>query len=149
VWDATQRQPERQEGALTFFVGGREVQAVQADSATEQGARILHQFERFIPGAAATGQVVRTRWTQSHLTRGSYTNFKPGQFTRFGDWLWIESDDPAECQEVHVGNLVFAGEHVSDEFYGFMNGAAQTGRLAAEFVLRRVDVPVAEAMMAQ
>ena len=40
--------------------------------------------------------------------------------------------------EVGVGNLLFAGEHTSDEYYGFMNGAAQTGRLAAEAALRRL-----------
>jgi len=65
VWDTTQRQPKREDGALTFFVGGREVQAVQAGSATEQLERILPQFARFVPGAeeAATGQVVSDpRW---------------------------------------------------------------------------------------
>ena len=140
VWDETLRQPKRTDGALTFFFGGRDVQAMQAGSAPEQLEQTLSQFVGFIPDAAeaATGQVVRTHWTQSRRTRGSYTNFRPGQLTRFGDWLWIESDDPEERQEVHVGNLVFAGEHVSDAFYGFMNGAAQTGRLAAEFVLRQV-----------
>jgi monoamine oxidase len=46
--------------------------------------------------------------------------------------------------EVHAGNLVFAGEHLSDGFYGFMNVAAETGRLAATFVLRRpADLAVA------
>jgi monoamine oxidase len=151
VTDATQRQPQRADGALTFFVGGREVQAVQAGSATAQLERLLPPFARFIPGAeeAATGQVVRTHWTQSRWTRGGYTNFQPGQFTRFGDWLWVESDDPEERQEVHVGNLVFAGEQVSDEFYGFMNGAAQTGRLAAEFVLRQVHAPGVETVVSQ
>ncbi|MFZ4677870.1 MAG: FAD-dependent oxidoreductase [Nodosilinea sp.] len=34
-------------------------------------------------------------------------------------------------QRVGVGNLAFAGEPFSDEYYGYMNGAAQTGRLAA------------------
>src|SRR4029453_5776882 len=51
VWEPTQRQPTREDGALTFFVGGREVQAVQAGSAQEQLARLLPQFARFIPGA--------------------------------------------------------------------------------------------------
>jgi monoamine oxidase len=37
---------------------------------------------------------------------------------------------------VHTENVVFAGEHLSDAYFGFMNGAAETGRLAAEFVLR-------------
>ena len=34
-----------------------------------------------------------------------------------------------------VGPLVFAGEHLSDAWPGFMNGGAQTGRLAAQAVL--------------
>lgn len=53
-------------------------------------------------------------------------------------YLYIESRNPAERQNVNVGNLVFAGEQFSDEFYGFMNGAAQTGRLAAAVVLSRM-----------
>jgi monoamine oxidase len=48
-----------------------------------------------------------------------------------------KSDELSERQNVHVGNLVFAGEQLSDEYYGFMNGAAQTGRLAAQVILRR------------
>jgi monoamine oxidase len=40
---------------------------------------------------------------------------------------------------VHEGRLVFAGEHLSDEYYVFMNGAAQTGRLAAELVAQQLQ----------
>ena len=43
-------------------------------------------------------------------------------------------------QEVRAGALVFAGEHLSDDYCGYMNGAAQTGRLAADSVLRSVAV---------
>jgi hypothetical protein len=31
-----------------------------------------------------------------------------------------------------AGSILFAGEHLSDAFPGYMNGAAQTGRLAAQ-----------------
>ena len=34
-----------------------------------------------------------------------------------------------------IGRLIFAGEHVSDAWVGFMNGGAQTGRLAARAVI--------------
>jgi monoamine oxidase len=34
---------------------------------------------------------------------------------------------------------VFAGEHLSDAYYGYMNGGAETGRLAAQVVLRRIE----------
>ena len=32
---------------------------------------------------------------------------------------------------------MFAGEHLSDAYPGYMNGAAQTGRMAAEAILGR------------
>jgi monoamine oxidase len=87
--------------------------------------------------------VVRTRWHRERFSAGAYVTFRPGQYTRFGEFLYIESDDPEERQEVAVDRLVFGGEHLSDEFYGFMNGAAQTGRLAAAIVARaiRADPP--------
>ena len=69
------------------------------------------------------------------LTTGGYASYKPGQLTRFMHLFWFESKMPGERQQVHVGNLIFAGEHLSDVFYGFMNGGAQTGRLAANLVL--------------
>jgi monoamine oxidase len=141
VWDETQRQTQREEGVLTFYIGGRELNEVRAVSTDAQGQRFVDRFEALVPGAkaAATGRFLRTCWTRSPLTRGGYTSFKPGQLTTFGDLLWVESDDLEERQEVRAGNLVFVGEHLSDEFYGFMNGAAQTGRLAAGVVLRRMQ----------
>jgi monoamine oxidase len=140
VWDETQRQPERMDGALTYFLGGREVAALGKGSARSVGRTFVRRLDGITPGieAASTDKFLRTRWSQSRFTRGAYANFKPGQLTRFGGLLWIESEDAEERQEVHAGNLVFAGEHLSDAFYGFMNGAAETGRLAAGFVVRRI-----------
>jgi monoamine oxidase len=141
AWDETQRQENRQDGALTFYFGGDEVRTIQSDSTASQGRKIVNQFERAIPGAkaASTNRFLRTDWTRDPLTKGGYSTFKPGQLTEFGELLYIESDDPEERQDVNVENLVFAGEHLSDEFYGFMNGAAQTGRLAAQVVLRSLQ----------
>jgi len=140
VWDETQRQPKRKDGALTYFLGGREVAALDDGSARSDGRTFVQRLDRFTPGvgAASTDQFLRTQWHESRFTRGAYANFKPGQLTRFGGLLWIESEDAEDLQEVHAGNLVFAGEHLSDAFYGFMNGAAETGRLAADFVVRRI-----------
>ena len=137
LWEATQRQTERTDGALTFFFGGDEVKNIQTGQIGQQGQKLLNQFENMIPDAkqAASGQFFRTRWSQDPLVQGGYTNFKPGQLMEFADFLYIEADTPDERQDVNVGNLVFAGEHLSDEFYGYMNGAAQTGRLAAETIL--------------
>ena len=138
AWDETQRQAARKDGALTFYFGAREVPQIQSGSTPSQGEKILDQFEQAIPGAkaAANGKFSRTEWTKEPLTQGGYTNFKPGQLTEFGEFLYIESNKPEERQEVRVGNLLFVGEQVSDEFCGYMNGAAQTGRLAAEIIMR-------------
>ena len=100
----------------------------------------MAKLNRHIPGAEAalTGRFVSSRWTKSRFTTGGYANYKPGQLTRFGDYFWIESDLPYERQQVNIGNLIFAGEHLSDAFYGFMNGGAETGRLAANLVTEKM-----------
>lgn len=144
VWDGTQRQVDRDDAALTYYLGGREVAAADnAGGGAEQlGREFTRRLAAFTPGldAAATGKFARTGWTRNPLTRGAYTSFKPGQLTRFGEYLWVESDDPAKQQEVRVGRLAFAGEQLSDEYYGFMNGGAQTGRLAAQVVARELSL---------
>ena len=140
VWDDSQRQPGQRHGVLNFFVGGDQVAPALAGSTAKVGRRFVAQLDKALPGTAAfaTGNYLRTRWSREPYTRGSYTNLMPGQYTRFAANRWIEADDPDERVEVGFGNLLFAGEHTSDEFYGFMNGGAQTGRLAAEAALRRL-----------
>ncbi len=142
VWDATQSQTDREDAALTFFFGGDQVTGLQAGTAPAQGQAVMERFEAFVPGAqdAATGRYLRTDWSRDRFTQGAYSNFKPGQLSTFDDFFYVESDDPSERQSVQVGNLVFAGEHLSDAFSGFMNGGAQTGRLAAELVAGMVNL---------
>jgi monoamine oxidase len=140
AWDDSQRQPGRRHGVLNFYVGGDQVPPVLAGDTTEVGRRFVAQLDKVLPGTAAfaTGNYLRTRWTREPYTRGAYTNLEPGQYTRFAAYRWIEAEDPDERVEVGFRNLLFVGEHTSDEYYGFMNGAAQTGRLAAEAALRRL-----------
>jgi monoamine oxidase len=142
AWDETQRQYERQNAALTFFLGGKEVTENQTKSSAILKEDLLESFEEIIPDAnsSATGKLVRTNWSRDPLIKGGYTNFLPGQYTEFSEFRYIESEIPQERQQVAFGNLVFAGEHFSDEFYGYMNGGAQTGRLAAQVVAAKIGV---------
>ena len=138
VWDVTQRQSSRPDGALNFFLGGNQArQLANTPNVSLLGKQLVSRLNRFISGASAagTGRFIHTGWTKSPLTTGGYASYKPGQLTRFMHLFWFESKMPGERQQVHVGNLIFAGEHLSDVFYGFMNGGAQTGRLAANLVL--------------
>jgi monoamine oxidase len=141
VWDATQRQSSRIDGALNFFLGGDQArQLAGVNDATDLGRHFVSRLNRFIPGAlvAAAGKFIKSGWTKNSLTTGGYANYKPGQLTRFGGLFWIESDIPDERQQVNAGNVIFAGEHLSDAYYGFMNGGAQTGRLAAKLALGKI-----------
>lgn len=141
VWDESLRQSGHHSGTLNFFLGGRDVISSQKIPLSELAKQFIARMQNHLPGAiaASTGKFMRSRWLQNYLSFGAYASFKPGQLTRFAAFFWIESDDPSERQTVTAGNLIFAGEHLSDEFYGFMNGGAQTGRLAAETVIARLQ----------
>lgn len=137
IWEETQRQPDQTEGSLTFFLGGNEVHRTRYS----EGHKFVKRLDQVMPGAkaAATGQFYLTNWAEDPYIRGGYTSFKPGQYLEFSEFLYIESEDPDKRQDVYVENLVFAGEHLSDEYYGYMNAGAQTGRLAAEVVVSRIQ----------
>lgn len=140
IWDSSLRELDsRDNGALTFFLGGQQVGATAGGSAEEQGAALVETFDTLLPGlqASTNGRYLRTAWHKTVGIMGGYTNFKPGQYSGFAsEWMYVESDDPEEAVDMHVERLLFAGEHTSDAYYGFMNGAAQTGRLAAQWIVR-------------
>jgi len=142
AWDGSQRQSNRPDGVLNYFLGGNEVDALNNGhgGVNAAGAEFTQRLSRYVANldSAASGKYARSNWTRNRYSRGAYVNFAPGQLTHFGDYFWIESDIPDEQQSVSAGRLVFAGEHISDEYYGFMNGGAQTGRLAAQFVLQKL-----------
>jgi len=98
-------------------------------SPAQQAAHLLPGLERAFPGltAAQNGRVERFHWPTYPLLRGRYACYKPGQWTTI-----------AGAEGRPVGNLFFAGEHCSYDFQGYMNGAAETGRTAAEAILARV-----------
>jgi monoamine oxidase len=131
-WDATTVPGET--GLMTFFMGGSQCGAAKQDAAS-----LRHAFESqaapALPslGDAATIWQRRTHWTNDRFARGAYSCFRPGQLTRYAGLFWLEEDGKA-TQAPTVGPLVFAGEHLSDAWPGYMNGGAQTGRLAARAV---------------
>jgi len=51
--------------------------------------------------------------------------------------LWQGSQ---KRQNEPLRRLYFAGEHCSADYWGFMNGAAETSRSVAEKVLKRMRV---------
>jgi monoamine oxidase len=148
IWDSSLRELDsRDNGALTFFLGGQQVDATAGGSAEEQGAALVETFDTLLPGlqASANGRYLRTAWHKTAGIMGGYTTFKPGQYSGFAaEWMYVEAEDPEESVDMHVERLLFAGEHTSDAYYGFMNGAAQTGRLAAQWIVRDIAAVLTE-----
>ncbi len=69
---------------------------------------------------ALTAKRVLANWAQHPFSGASYSCMKVGQATRFKGAAFAP-----------VRHLLFAGEHCSADYWGFMNGAAETGRRAA------------------
>src|SRR5690606_4685714 len=130
VWECTGGQQAPQ-GVLSWYFGGAQTEGLAGDSLRARVEAAVGSAMGDLAGAAHRYSA-RTGWGTDPYSRGAYVNFAPGQLTRFGHLLWVEDDDGTASQTAQSGPVYFAGEHLSDAFPGYMNGAAQTGRLAAD-----------------
>lgn len=121
VWDNTAMQGVNAAG-LTFFSGGSMCRVIGEMSKERAGRELHDHLCKVWPEARRMqpGRVERFHWPTYPWSLASYSGYGPGQWTDF----YGREAEPAN-------NLYFAGEHCSPEFRGYMNGAAQTGRLAA------------------
>jgi monoamine oxidase len=126
-WDHTQTQAGDACG-LTVFQGGRAGVELGAGTPLSRADAFADELEALFPGsrAARNGRVGAFHWPTYPLSLGSYSCYRTGQ------WTGIGGEEGRS-----VGDLHFAGEHCSAEFQGYMNGGAETGRLAAEAILRK------------
>ena len=138
-WDGTVR-PSTSNGAMwTWFLGGAQVDAAAALPPLDAARAFASSVEAGVPGMTAATTAGRlTGWRNEPFTRGAYVNYRPGQMTRFASLIWVEKNDKLARAPLSSGRVHFAGEHLSDAFPGYMNGAAQTGRLAADSVLAQM-----------
>ena len=124
-WEVTRGQPGAP-GILNFYSGG--ATAVKAgDGAPEERARdALAQLEAIHAGIGArwNGRVIRNPWDRYPWSRGSYSLLRPGQYTAFHG-----------IEHLPEGRVRFSGEQSSAEWYGYLNGAVESGLRAAREVL--------------
>jgi len=118
--------------ALTLFAGGRAGRAFGAGTAGDRLAALLPGLDRAFPGASASagGRVGRYDWAAAPLSLGSYSCYKPGQYTTI-----------AGAEGRPAGGLFFAGEHCNFDQGGFMDSAAASGRRAARALLAAAGLP--------
>ena len=120
-------------GVLTYFFGGDQVDALMAGDVVDMLRKAEAAVAPAVPGLRARS-MRRTAWGKDPFSRGAYSSFRPGQLTRFAGHFWLEEDGKV-TPPADAGPILFAGEHLSDAFPGYMNGGAQTGRLAADALL--------------
>jgi monoamine oxidase len=91
--------------------------------------KYIGQMEEVFPGSKKgyVNKHVFACWSSYPFVKASYTCPKPGQWNT----AMLYTSEP-------VGDVYFAGEHCSVDYQGFMNGAAETGRLAAEQITAKI-----------
>jgi monoamine oxidase len=126
TWEVSRAQPGTS-GVLVNYTGGTIGAAANKGTPAQAAATFLKQVEPVLPGATAqwNGKVVRDYWPGDAWTKGSYSYWKAGQYTRFSG-----------AEKEQSGNCHFAGEHTSQDFQGYLQGAVETGQRAASEILK-------------
>jgi monoamine oxidase len=125
IWDSSRGQSGDQ-GIGTVFLGGDAGEQADEDSPEQRYLRALPAIDGFYPGALEQylpDSALRMHWPSAPLAKGSYACFLPGQAA------WSGTEGEA------VGNMHFCGEHTSEEFQGYMEGAAESGERVANEIL--------------
>jgi monoamine oxidase len=122
TWDESRAQAGRS-GILVNYTGGTVGASFGSGSPASRAKRFLAQLEPVLPGITAkwNGRATVDHWLGNPWTRGSYSFWKVGQYTRFAG---VESEPEGNCH--------FAGEHTSIDFQGYLNGAVESGQRAAQ-----------------
>lgn len=123
VWEGTDNQLGATRIALSVFAGGPWADAIRS-APTPEGF-VDPRLSRLLPGYSGTDGRVRmlafANWPAEPFIRTGYCCPAPRQVTT----LQLRMQDPIG------GRIFFAGEHVSPPFFGFMEGALETGLAAA------------------
>ena len=132
-------------GVYVCYFGGNFSQKLSDASFKNKMAPPTHMWRTELPEAKVIGlskdvdksfpgthkkfkhKHVFVNWIDYPYTKGSYSCYKTGQ------WTTIAGDEIKP-----VGNILFAGEQCSRDFQGFMNGGAETGRRAAEEIIKKL-----------
>jgi monoamine oxidase len=125
TWDVTRAQPGAS-GILVNYTGGKIGASFGTGTPAERAAQFLKQIEPVLPGISSrwNGRATIDYWAGYQWTKGSYSYWKVGQYTKF-----------AGAEREPEGNCHFAGEHTSIDFQGYLNGAVESGERAAGEIL--------------
>jgi len=118
VWDGNEQQPG-QPGILSLLAGGNAAREVR-DLIRRQGWPGLVRQLSWLGRPSRLLHATTVAWDRDPWALGGYAVFDPRFDPLLRPWL----SRPA-------GRIVFAGEHTSDRWQGYMNGAIESGKRAA------------------
>jgi len=125
VWDGTEGQVRgRHSALLTLLAGGSASDATRAILSRGGPERLRRELKWL---GAGRGRLLSWRsvtWETDPWSRGSYAYFDPAYDP---SWRLLLARP--------FGRILFAGEHTSLEWQGYMNGAVESGQRAAAEVL--------------
>lgn len=136
TWETNPTLATATRGILTDYSSGSRGARLKPNAVQTEAERFLADLNLVYPGVLGAATRLGSRylvhlehWPSNQLTKGSYTCYKPGQFTTI-----------AGLEGTPVGNLFFAGEHTNSfyEWQGFMEGAALSGLQAARDIAAAV-----------
>jgi monoamine oxidase len=131
-WEVSRAQPGTP-GILVLYSGGGVTDAMRSSSpfALANDAKVAEDVQRGLarlapvyPGLAWNGRAASSLPHKSPLFGASYAYYRVGQYTDF-----------AGIEGVPQGGVHFCGEHTSQDFQGFMEGGASTGKQTAKDLL--------------
>jgi monoamine oxidase len=125
TWDVTRGQAG-QAGILVDYTGGTIGASFGSGTVQQRAKKFLGQIEAALPGITAewNGMATLDFWPSYPWTKGSYSYWQVGQYTKFSG---AEGRKDGDCH--------FAGEHTSTDFQGYLNGAVESGERAASEIV--------------
>jgi monoamine oxidase len=128
TWEVTRAQAG-DTGILVDYTGGKIGASFGTGTPQERAQQFLAQLQPVLPGITDqwNGKATVDYWTGYPWTKGSYSYWKVGQYTKFAG---VEREPEGRALNCH-----FAGEHTSIDFQGYLNGAVETGQRAANEVI--------------
>ncbi len=125
TWEVSRAQPGKS-GILVDYTGGKIGASFGSGTPESRAQEFLAQVEPVLPGVtkAWNGKATIDFWTGYQWTKGSYSYWKVGQYTKF-----------AGMERERQGTCHFAGEHTSIDFQGYLNGAVESGERVVDEIL--------------
>jgi monoamine oxidase len=130
AWEVSRAQGDgKGKGILVDYTGGKIGASFGSGTPESRAQQFMSQLQPLFPGIDNiadhwTGKATLDFWTAYPWTKGSYSYWKVGQYTKFSG-----------MEKERQGNCHFAGEHTSQDFQGYLNGAVETGARAAGEIL--------------